>query len=492
MNRQADDESFGIYPREIAAMLYRRMSWIVAAATLGLLLAGIAAYVQRPQYRSSATLLIDSPQVPTSLVASPLTNIANERIAKIRQQIVSHDSLSALIRRNDLYRSERANMPFPNVLDTMRGAIGVDLVGADQTRGSGTTIAFTLTFTYHDPATAQAVTQQLTEKFLAADKRFRTEQATGTAAFLERRSEELRRQLAALENSRRDVEARYAGALPTNVALSAQSSSALRAEISRTDAETQGLIQQGGLLAARAREFAQTPPAGVEALRRAEERLAQLVAVYADDYPEVRAARAAVERQRDLLGRLPAASGENLIEREIAAGRERIAVLAARRAELVHAMTQIDDRAAQAPQAAFELNRIEREYDNIKRQYETLREKHLDAQVAANLQAEDKGERFTVVDEPSMPHESLGTRKLVLLLTGLAGGAAAGAMAVLAHAFATGTIHGTSTLTRLMGAAPIGIIGVADRSHGPTGDLAARLVRLGSFMLPWRRRTHAG
>nr|WP_314466478.1 lipopolysaccharide biosynthesis protein [uncultured Novosphingobium sp.] len=452
-----DPDSIGIYPREILAMFRRRWRWMIAPIVLGLLAAGIAVALRKPVYQSAATLLIDSPQIPTSLIASPLTDIADERIAKIRQQIVSRDSLAGLIRSNDLYPDKRTRIDFPGLLDVMRGDIGVDLVGADQARGGGSTIAFTLSFKYPDALKARNVTEQLTRMFLVEDKRFRTEQATGTASFLESRSEELRRQLRDLEDKRRSVEAHYAGALPSSVALSAQSSSALRAEVSRTDAETQGLVQQNGLLAARQQELRQAPPSGADGVRRAEDRLAQLLAVHSDVFPDVVAARAELERQKALQSHLPPV-GTNLIETEIAAGRQRIGVLASRRAELVHTMADLDQRAAQAPQAAYELNMIEREYDNIKRQYDSLREKQLEAQVAANLQSEDKGERFTVVDQPSLPLQPLGLKPAILLALGIAGGAAVGLCMILGFELLSGTIHGADTLARTMQVPSFGVV----------------------------------
>ena len=448
MNPHAEEEGLGIYPREIAAMVYRRWRWILIAMLLGLAGAALLVYSSKPVYRSAATLLIDSPQIPTSLVASPLIDVADERIAKIRQQILSRDNLSEMIVADELFISERGELAYPQVLDLMRAGIGVDLVGADQDQGGGSTIAFTISFTYPVPVKAQLVTQQLTEMFLVEDKRFRTEQAIGTAAFLERRSDELLRQLRSLEDKKRGVEGHYAGALPGNVALSAQSNSAMRAEISRMDAETQGLVQQNSLLAARQQELEQAPPPGIEGLNRARERLAQLAAVYADDFPEVVAARAEVRRQEEMLRQRPAGERSNLLQLELAASRERIEVLSARRAELVRTAAELDQRMAQAPQAAYELTSIEREYDNIKRQYDSLREKQLDAQVAANLQSEDKGERFTIVDPPSMPTEPLGPKPAMLLAMGLAGGAVLGLLLILAYEFLCGTVHGVGTLSR--------------------------------------------
>lgn len=261
---QEPEEGLGIHPSELLAMLYRRRYWLIPPILLGLVIACLLIALQKPMYRSSATLLIDTQSIPTTVIASPLTSIANERIGKIGQQIKSRDSLTALINRHGLYREERATMPMPEVLDMMRWAIDVQLVSADQgASGQGNTIAFTLSFTYKDPKIAHAVTSDLTRMFQIEDKKFRTTQANGAATFLGRRAEELHRQLAVLENKRREIEARYAGALPDQVALNSQASAALRAELSRIDSETQGLGQQNSLLAARANENASASTAAV-------------------------------------------------------------------------------------------------------------------------------------------------------------------------------------------------------------------------------------
>lgn len=447
-------------------MLRRRWRWLIAPTILGALAGGAAGALREPVYRSSATLLIDSPQIPTSLVASPLTEVADERIAKIRQQIVSRDSLTGLIERNSLYPKEKAKLDYPMLLEAMRSKVGVNLVAANQNQGRGSTIAFTLSFDYDDARTAQAVTEQLTRMFLVEDKRFRTLQATGTAAFLAQRSDELRRELGELDAKRRGVEAQYAGSLPSDVVLSSQSSSAIRSEISRTDAETQGLVQQTGLLAARQQELERLPTPGSETLHRAEERLATLLATHSERFPDVVAARAEVERLKATLRKAPPASSI-LIQAEIAASRERIATLAARRAELVGTMGDLDRRVAQAPQSAYELNQIERDYDNIKRQYDSLREKQIEAEVAANLQSEDKGERFTVVDPPNLPLHPLGAPRSVLLLQGIAIGLFLGLALVVGRELLAGTIHGTESLRAAIRAPLFGSLG--STSQTPAG-----------------------
>lgn len=472
--------------REMAGVLYRRWYWMVVPAVLGALAALAASMVITPSYQSSATLLIESQEIPTTLVASPLTQFADERIAKIRQQLVSRANLIRLINAHQLYPGERRHLPLDVVLEQMRRAIKVELVSASGTtegkQGANTTIAFTLSYAYRNAATAQAVAETLTGMFIREDKRLRTEQASGTAQFLTRRADELRDRLTGLDARRRAIQAHYGGALPEQMALTAQSGATLRAEVSRMDAESQGIGQQNGLLAARAQELAAAPPIGSDTVRAAEAKLDQLTAIYSDDYPDVVAARTALANARAAMARnARPAPGAGLIASEIGAGRDRIAAMAQRRAGLVGQIASMEHTAALAPQASFELNKLERDYDNLKQQYQDIREKQLEANVAANLQAEDKGERFSVVNGASWPTTPVQPNVRKLLSMGVAAGLALGAALVVAWAVLVGPIEGPDAITRLTGVAPLVTIPVLRR--GASRGYLPLLPRLSSQRL---------
>ncbi|WOK36588.1 GumC family protein [Sphingomonas sp. C3-2] len=465
---------------ELLATAYRRRWWI-ALPTLGGGLVGLGAgFVMEPQYTSTASLLIASQEIPTALVASPLTHYADERIAKIRQQILSRSNLQQLIAATNLYPEERKTLTPEQVENLVRQKIAVDLLSTNAANHTGrsmdTTIAFSIAFTYRNPVQAQAVTERLTQKFITEDKRLRTEQASGTAAFLARRGNELQERLIDLQGKRREIEARYQGALPDQLALSTQSNSALRAEVSRIDAETQGIMGQNSVLAAREAELVSGPGAGGDSVRRAEERLAQLEAVYSDEHPDVRAARSALDVARNNAD-LPGGAGTRIISAEIAAGRSRIAELSHRRAQMVASIGQMEQLAALAPQAAYELNNLERDHDNLKLQYQDIREKQLEAQVAANLQAEDKGERFSLVDPPSLPLEPIQPKKQMMLLMGLFGGFAFGiALSIWLELFGN-RVHGRSAVQRVTGSRPLVVIpDISDKPSSPFVRVFRRLL----------------
>src|SRR5690606_21051645 len=102
MNIDQEAEGLGIYPREIAAAIYRRRRWLILPVLLAFAAAVVAVLIQQPQYRATATLLIDSQQIPTTVVETPLASVANERIGKIRQQVLSREQLTQLVKENDL------------------------------------------------------------------------------------------------------------------------------------------------------------------------------------------------------------------------------------------------------------------------------------------------------------------------------------------------------------------------------------------------------
>lgn len=489
MSEEATSNASVISPLEIFAIFYRRRWWIVLPALVGTALAVAAALLMTPAYRSQATLLIDAPQIPTTFAPAQTANYANESVGKIRQQIMSRASLTKLIHEAGIYAREQDEMSFDDLLAMMRKSITVDLVSATGRQGPGAandTIAFDLSFTYSDRTAAHAVADRLVTMFLAEDKRLRTEKAASTAAFLTRRVDELRGQMVELEGKRREVESRYAGALPDQVALSAQSGSALRAEVSRMDAETQGLLQQNSLLATRSEEIAAAPKPEFEALNRAEERLAQLSAIYSDSYPDVVAARAAVSRQRQNVLRATAPPpGSGAVASAMEAAQSRIASLAARRGELVGSISHMERMTAMAPQATYELNNLERDYDNLKRQYQDVRDKQMEAQVTANLQAEDKGERFSVVNAASMPSDPIRPKRMQLVAAGLFGGLALGFVMVVVWEVLAGPIHGVGAVTRLMNATPLAVVPVL--TPGLTAPLFERFRR---YMQKGRRRSY--
>ena len=92
-------------------ILWHRRLYVIIPAVLVFAIGLVTAYTLPTLYRSSATMLVESQDLPTEIVEAPGTGRIEERIAKIREQVLSRGDLISLIEQNDLYPSERRSEP---------------------------------------------------------------------------------------------------------------------------------------------------------------------------------------------------------------------------------------------------------------------------------------------------------------------------------------------------------------------------------------------
>src|SRR6478672_6678149 len=146
----------------LPVILWQRR-YLVLACVLGLLAAAvIAAFALPTTYRSAATLLVQSQDLPTTLVEAPTNGAIDQRVARIRQQVLSRGDLIQLIEQNDLYSNERRSQPLSKVIEKMRHATLVSAMSSDigqQSDTQNSTIAIAMSYDYPDPVKAQAVLQ---------------------------------------------------------------------------------------------------------------------------------------------------------------------------------------------------------------------------------------------------------------------------------------------------------------------------------------------
>src|SRR5262245_38100214 len=119
-------------------MARRYRSWIVAPMFAGLVAATVVAFFTPDTYVSYATMRIKAQAIPDRLIPSVVSGGMSERLAEMRSEILSRQSLIDLILKPslDLYKNERAKMPIEDVVELyMRPKIGISSIGA---RSAGT------------------------------------------------------------------------------------------------------------------------------------------------------------------------------------------------------------------------------------------------------------------------------------------------------------------------------------------------------------------
>ena len=185
MTMEDEEESGG--PNLLSAIpsMIMQRKWLLIVPTILALAGGIAAaWMMHPMYRSSATVIIESQQLPESMDSG--ADLIDQRIARARQRVLTRADLIRLIRAYGLYPEQQSKMPLSKIVDLMRNATGIAVLNADLKPGAreSSTIALTISFDYDDPIKAQIVAQQYVNRFLEVDATAQTEQAKGAAVFL--------------------------------------------------------------------------------------------------------------------------------------------------------------------------------------------------------------------------------------------------------------------------------------------------------------------
>jgi polysaccharide biosynthesis transport protein len=294
-----DIASMGAIPVGEYVAIFRRQRWPMLLVGIAILTAVAALVTYWPAtYRSTATILISRIDTAVDLVRSTASSSAEERVRAIQQRITTTQSLSAIIKKLDLYVTERRSLALTQIVDKMRSNIGLSIVSADPTsrgRDGKAAIAFTLWFDADNPRTAQRVTNELVTHYLAENDRDREGRAAVAAGFLKAESLRLQQSVQALEGAIERFKSGHAGYLPEDRTSNNQLLDRIENQISDLTREARSLRERQGLFQAQlAKTPRYLPPSGDIAnpsldtqLALLEGKLAAMRAKYGDGHPDV-------------------------------------------------------------------------------------------------------------------------------------------------------------------------------------------------------------
>lgn len=432
--------------KSLPTMLWARRWLIIIPAVVLSIVGVVAAFLIPPKYRSQATILIESAQLPADLVNSSVTDVVEQRIERVRQRVLSRGDLIQLIRSNGLYPAEQRSQPLSAIVDKMRAATQIEPIAADVNGGRGSnTVAFTISFEYAQPGPAQLVVQQFVNRFLELDASSQTEQATGAANFIGEQAEGLQRRIAEIEGQIRAIKA----ANGTTIALGQYMGGDPVGASSSIDREIDGIMADNTRLAA-------TSSSGGSELANLRAQLRALSSKYSDDHPDVVALReqvAAAERQPQAASTIK--TPEQL---QIDSNMSRIASLRAAKAAVNSQSATSRAAAARAPAILAQIDQLEKQADTLRLQYQSVGNKLVSAETSARMESEQKGERFTVADPPVVPDAPFWPNRLMFVGGGVAAGFGLGAALALAIELLLRPIRGPAALRAATGVPPLAII----------------------------------
>ena len=424
MNEAQAEEGagFGWILNHIPKILWHRRYWVIGSFVSLTTIATVAAFALPTLYRSTASLLVQSQELPTELVQAPASGAIEQRIARIREQVLSRGDLIRLIEQFNLYPDERQSKPMSKIVEKMRDAT---IVGAQEndlgTEANKDTIALDISFDYRDPSQAQAVMQSYVDSFLTQDTEDVSEQARLSVRFLEDQANKLRGQIASLENQLTTLKSQNGAALANTGAAPIMDLGSYSSQITSLETQNRQLLAQAG-----------RAPQKDPQLAQAEAALAAAQSLYNDSHPDVQTARERLRAVQQMVRNNPSADEGAIIRSQIAANNSAINQLQqARSSAMAQAQASLAG-SARAPAIMERAMQLENQASALREQYKTVSDNLLKAQTGARLANEQRAERLSLVEPPSLPDRPNSPDRPLLIAIGAVLGLGLGfALAIL-------------------------------------------------------------
>ncbi len=474
---EQSNESFNL--ERIVEIAKRRHVYFLIALFAGWFVVWGASFLIPARYKSTTLILVQEPTMPADYVQPNVRGDLQDRLQSITQQILSRTRLLTIIHDQHLYEERDNRLTDDDKVNRMRKDIVIDLVR--DTRNNEIN-AFHISFLAHNPRVAQSVTTELTDLFINENLRVRQQESQGTTNFIEQQLEQARASLAEQESKVRAFQSAHLGDLPEQQASNMQILSGLQSQLQNEQDSLNTARQQRAYLqalmeqnkpASKAQQRAADPAviAIDQQITQLRAQLADLSARYTDKYPDVVRVKdqiADLQHQRaDLIAHAQpgvpvespdasaAAATYAQLQGQLHANQLEIANREHAIADLQARIGQYQGRLNSAPATEQELAALTRGYDQSKANYDDLLKKHNESAMATSMERMQQGERFTILDPPSLPVKPDFPNRLKFFGFGLVFGLALGAGVAFAFEWFDDRLYSESEIKALL---PIAVI----------------------------------
>ncbi len=394
-----------------------------------------------------------SKRCPESYVKAVVTEDLSERLATMKEQILSRSRLQPIIERFNLFANGKMSMD--DRIDMTRKNIGIAPIQSEIARTNGLP-GFFISFRASDARTAQLVCGEIQSLFVSENLSDRAASAAGTTDFLKGQLADAKAKLDEQDARLAKFQQTYMGKLPgaessninmlttLNTQLDASTQALSRMEQDKTYAESILAMQIQN-------QGTQTPEHGGVAPQARQVELQELLAQeadltsrYTDDYPDVVSVRRKIAELQQKMAAAPAPAvvaspstpkptdspGIQQLRLQIRAMEQSIAQKKRDQAAIQGQMHLYQERVASSPAVEEEYKSITRDNQTAQTFYDDLLNKMNQSKMATDLERRQQGEQFRVMDEPNLPESPEFPKRQVFVGGGLAAGLGLGLLIV--------------------------------------------------------------
>jgi polysaccharide chain length determinant protein (PEP-CTERM system associated) len=446
-----------------------------------------SSWILPPKYKSTTLILVEQPTMPKNYVEPNVSDNLQDRLQSITEQILSRTRLLLIIDKLHLFSGGSRRMTSDAEVARMRKDIDIELVRDKKEEIT----SFTISYTARDSHVAQDVTNELTALFINENLKTRQQQSKDTTNFIEGQLEDARQTLSEQEAKVREFQTAHEGELPTQQASNLQILSGLQSQLQNEQdalntARQQRVYDQAMLDQSRSSHavvspsgvvLEASPTAGIDRqIDALKAKLVDLHSQFTDRYPDVQAAEAQLawaEQQRNKIiaearktsdvgkrsskdadGNTASDSVQNLpilqLQGQLQANEVEIKNREQSIAELKARISDYQARLNLEPSTEQQLADLTRGYDQSKVNYDDLLKKKNESAMATDMEQMQQGERFTMLDPPSLPLKPDFPNRLKFCGIGFAVGLALGVVIVGSFEYADDRLFSEKEIKALL------------------------------------------
>jgi succinoglycan biosynthesis transport protein ExoP len=475
----------GLNLQQVAGIVRRRRWHFLLPLFIGWVTLWGASWFLPSVYKSGTTIIVEQPTVSKELLPSNVNDDLQDRLQSITTQILSRTRLLHIIDSLDLYPDQKARGAPDELVARMRKDTEIELVRAS---GSQELTSFNISFSAHDPRTAQRVTSELTSLFINENLEMTNQEATDTTSFFESQLEAAGQALSSQEEKIRVFKDQHSADLPSqmpgNLAILNGLQSQLQSEQDNLDRAKQQTVYYQSLIGEyrtlqRANKGAPGAPAGLPAidleLDKLRSQLADLKAHYTDHHPDVRKVEQQIAETEKTKAKLAAslnaaaansqqdssATSSNgdmslaQLESQLKANQIETANRERSLATLQAKINDYQGRLGQAPIREQQLADLSRGYEQSKANYDDLMKRKNSSALSTTYTQRQQGQHFRMIDPPSLPAKPDFPNRLKMCVMGLALGVVLGGVVAGGSEFMDDRIHSEKEFKELV---PVAVI----------------------------------
>ncbi len=172
------------------------------------------------------------------------------------------------------------------------------------------------------------------------------------------------------------------------------------------------------------------------------------------------------------------------IKSKIDSSEREIVRLHNRQADVTLKLTDFENRVFQTHQVQRGYEDLTRDHANNLAKYKELRSKQLEAELGQNLEAENKGESFTLIEPPQVANKAEKPNRPKILAMGFMASLGAGLGLALLIEMMKGGVRGYNEITRVVGHAPLVVVPIITTLYDDKVKKTSRMrLVLWSFIL---------